>query len=952
MPRRRRRLGGGFPIPLSGEVRFPPVSSFDWTVYDGTYNTNPVVFTSQVATTPTPTGDILDSVQINNTSALQIYRNTDSYTYARVATRDSDGIVTFGNETLIESENVESLDGAFLGNNNIILGIQSDGSFKAIRLYLLGNTINIVDTAIVSTTSGKEIKTSALSANEFLIKYIDGSNNSNTWYGSIATGKIVMGSNFPTISNNIISVSSDGCGNKLLLGTIAVSGAISYFLGNIVNNTVSPLDSYTNVIGTDTTNHKAKVIAQNKVLVVWRDDTNNKGQAVILTQSANSISYGTVIDFTSLNPDKISIAAVSDEYAVISYTVGSTSARSAVLSISGTALTLESDIVIEAGDNDFISSAPMGEEFVFTGYRDNDNSQEGHSITLVRSAPFVTTWKTDNSGISNNNQITIPTEDSLTGAQGTYNCVVDWGDGTSDVITTYNDPAWTHTYPTAGTYTVKITGQFEGFYGDYILRATDGEKLLSIEQWGTEFRFTNAANPANGRFFGNCANLVINATDIPNLTNVTRLSCFLNCDSLTNIPNLNLWDTSNVTDFSNTFSFCELFDGVGAESFNTDSATEFWSMFENCSNANVDISGYNFSSVTNAYNMMRGSGFSQVNYDLLLQSLSTQTLQSSILFHAGNAKYAAKPLRDALINDNSWTITDGGLNAFAIEVKTDNAGTSSNTEFAIPTISGGTYDCDIYLSDGTFTTDVTTYNAAAMTPDFGSTGTYQIYIGRQFEGIQFADGGDKLKLLEVSNWGSEFKAAILEAFMGCANMDVTATDTLVLGASNARRMFAGCSSLVWNSSVDNIDTSAVDALGGFFQDCVLFNQQVDSWDVSSVTAFGSMFQRCSVYNQALSSWTTSSATTFSNLFDGCTAFNQDISNFDFSNVTSATNMFRDSGFNQTNYDLLLPAIDAQSVQNGVGFHAGNAQYGAGAPATARANLIADHSWTITDGGAA
>jgi hypothetical protein len=53
-----------------------------------------------------------------------------------------------------------------------------------------------------------------------------------------------------------------------------------------------------------------------------------------------------------------------------------------------------------------------------------------------------------------------------------------------------------------------------------------------------------------------------------------------------------------------------------------------------------------------------------------------------------------------------------------------------------------------------------------------------------------------------------------------------------------------------------------------------------------------------------------------------------------------------------NYDSLLTGWEAQAVQNNVNFHGGNAKYSAGAPATARAALIADHTWTITDGGPA
>ena len=51
------------------------------------------------------------------------------------------------------------------------------------------------------------------------------------------------------------------------------------------------------------------------------------------------------------------------------------------------------------------------------------------------------------------------------------------------------------------------------------------------------------------------------------------------------------------------------------------------------------------------------------------------------------------------------------------------------------------------------------------------------------------------------------------------------------------------------------------------------------------------------------------------------------------------------------YDALLVAWEAQSVQNNVNFSGGNSTYTlSSAAATARAALISDHTWTITDGG--
>jgi len=54
-----------------------------------------------------------------------------------------------------------------------------------------------------------------------------------------------------------------------------------------------------------------------------------------------------------------------------------------------------------------------------------------------------------------------------------------------------------------------------------------------------------------------------------------------------------------------------------------------------------------------------------------------------------------------------------------------------------------------------------------------------------------------------------------------------------------------------------------------------------------------------------------------------------------------------------NYDALLIAWAAQSVLSGLAIWFGASEYtGGGTAAAARASLIADDSWTITDGGIA
>ena len=78
---------------------------------------------------------------------------------------------------------------------------------------------------------------------------------------------------------------------------------------------------------------------------------------------------------------------------------------------------------------------------------------------------------------------------------------------------------------------------------------------------------------------------------------------------------------------------------------------------------------------------------------------------------------------------------------------------------------------------------------------------------------------------------------------------------------------------------------------------------------------------------------------------------QDLGSWDITSVTNMTDMFQSVTISTSNYDAILVGWEAQAVQNNVVFSGGNSTYtSAGAGGTARAALIADHSWTITDGG--
>ena len=84
--------------------------------------------------------------------------------------------------------------------------------------------------------------------------------------------------------------------------------------------------------------------------------------------------------------------------------------------------------------------------------------------------------------------------------------------------------------------------------------------------------------------------------------------------------------------------------------------------------------------------------------------------------------------------------------------------------------------------------------------------------------------------------------------------------------------------------------------------------------------------------------------------DDGNGFVDDVSGWDVSNVTNMGNAFSGTAMTQANYDALLIAWSAQTVQQNVQFGI-SAQYTAGGAAEAARNvLINTYNWSISDGG--
>ena len=269
--------------------------------------------------------------------------------------------------------------------------------------------------------------------------------------------------------------------------------------------------------------------------------------------------------------------------------------------------------------------------------------------------PFAFTAKTDNTGVSTSTQFKLP----LTTSTG-LNAVVDWGDATTSTITSHTSPDITHTYASAGTYSISITGTLPGWQFN---NGGDRRKILNISSWGVLDITTNA-------IFRGCTNLTSNATDYPTITTTNLLQTFASCHNFNG--NVGNWDVSGVTNMAGMFSNAQAFNqDIG--SWDLSSATDISSMFVNAiafnNGGSSSIGSWNTSSVTNMSSMFNSAtAFNQpltwntaavTNMNSMFSSASA--LNQPLTFDTGAVTNMQNMFRDATAFNQdigSWNVAN------------------------------------------------------------------------------------------------------------------------------------------------------------------------------------------------------------------------------------------------------------------------------------------------------
>ncbi len=523
---------------------------------------------------------------------------------------------------------------------------------------------------------------------------------------------------------------------------------------------------------------------------------------------------------------------------------------------------------------------------------------------------FTSTWRTSNTstGSSTSTQVSLPLIST-----GTYNMLVDWGDGTQDTITSWDQAQKTHTYATAGDYTIKIYGICRGWYFN---NTGDRLKILNISRWGS-------LDLSVGRAFMGCVNLDSTATDAPIISATNMEYTFQSCSNFNGY--VNNWNMSNVTGMRQFFTSCTKFNQP-LDRWDVSKVTIMGGMFSTCTVFNQDLSNWNVSSCTIfgpisgvatsgmfqsalAFNNGGSPGINnwqiRSNADVSMQSMfnsATSFNQPIGDWNMSRVNNVANMFNSAIAfnnggdpNINNWNVTNiTNMTQFFRNARSFNQNIGGWDISNVTTIAsmfrvaqsfnnGGSPDINNWNTSNVTNMLSTFNNAINFNQNIGAWDVSKVTVfctGATFESIfnsaiRFNNGGSS----DINNWRFS-----------------TTTDI------SFNQFFRGCTD--FNQPIGDWNTDRVNDFSNMFQSAINFNQNIGSWNVTKSTSFSSMFISASSFNNGGSSdinnWiiNTTQNVSMSFMFNAATSFQQPIGNWNTSRVTSMQNMFSLKNYNQ------------------------------------------------------
>ncbi|MEL6557178.1 MAG: BspA family leucine-rich repeat surface protein [Bacteroidota bacterium] len=295
------------------------------------------------------------------------------------------------------------------------------------------------------------------------------------------------------------------------------------------------------------------------------------------------------------------------------------------------------------------------------------------------------------------------------------------------------------------------------------------------------------------------------------------------------------------------------------------------------------------------------------------------------------------------ITTQEWTISAADFRPFITEWEA----TEANQEITI-NLSETEYDFSyVWKNENGETVDNDTFQSTfggSFTVTLPTAGIYTLEIIGEYPHFT---GYPTDQLKDVLQWGDIHWRDMSRSFRSWRGESFSATDLPNLrDVTSMFRMFERA--INFNGDISGWDVSNVSNMNFMFQQSREFNGDISGWDVSNLVEATEMFRETRAFNADISKWNTRNLREMNRMFFSASAFDQNLGDWDIRNVTVMLDALK-GGISTLNYDRTLIGWAGQNVREEV-ILGSDASYCGGEDA--RATLISEFNWNITDGGLA
>ena len=698
---------------------------------------------------------------------------------------------------------------------SITMSLSEASSASSLELFSNVGCTTSISTAVPGTSGSNAVTTSTLTANAtttIYAKMTDVAGNASTCtsmvsylYDTPPTAGTFSASTGKTVTGFTLnwSVASDVVTTAASLQYLVCSGASTAALDTVAecDGATQEMAYTANVLTLAITGKTASTTYYYNVIV--KDAAGNKSLYDGLTQATSTTPTISITD-----PDGTGDSVSESTYpvaitAAAPDTVGTINLYYHTVNTSCTAgLSGWTSIVSSLAENTTsyawnTTALASGKYYVCGVITDGSSTVYSVSSGMLTVKAFISTWDTTKTG-SANTTIVLPLSST-----GTYNFTVDWGDGSSNTITAWNDANKTHVYAAGGTKTLTITGTLTGWVFN---NTGDKRKITNISQWGS-FRF----GTMEGGYFYGANNLTITATDIPDLTGTTSMNqAFRNCGSLTTVPSMNSWNTAAVTNMSFMFSYASTFNqNIG--SWNTAAVTDMSSMFLGASTFNQNIGGWNTAAVTAMSSMFNSA--STFNQNISGWVTTAVTTMANMFLSATVFNQDIGSWNTAAVTNMSSMLY--GATVFNQDISSWNTAAVTNMSF-------------MFYGASTFNLNIGSWNTAAVTN-----------MSSMFSGASAFNQN-------IGSWNTAAVTNMFEVFYYATAFNQNISSWSTAAVTTMYGMFYGATA--FNQDISGWNTAAVTSMRNMFYGATAFNQDISGWNTVAVTEMTSMFTLATAFS--------------------------------------------------------------------------------------------------------